>query len=88
MRGVLSAYGIGLANLSTTQVESVEMTLNRDVMPQLESRFNSLIEKGTKDEPDLIIKKVNLKYAGTDFDFNYRLQFQRRGDATGFCYRT
>ena len=72
--GVLSAYGIGLANLSTTGVESVEMTLTKNVMPQLESRFNSLIEKGTKDEPDFIIKKVNLKYAGTDstltIDFN------------------
>ena len=63
--GVLSAYGIGSANLSTTRVESVEMTLTKDIMPQLESRFDSLIEKG-KDEPDLIIKKVNLKYAGTD----------------------
>ena len=72
--GVLSAYGIGLANLSTTQVESVEMTLNTDLIFHLESRFDSLIEKATKDEPDLIIKKVNLKYAGTDFtltiDFN------------------
>lgn len=72
--GVLSAYGIGLANLSTTQVESVEMRLTKDVMPQLESRFDSLIEKGTKDEPDFIIKKVNLKYTGTDstltIDFN------------------
>ena len=84
--GVLSAYGIGLANLSTTGVESVEMTLNRDVLPQLESRFNSLIEKGTKDEPDLIIKKVNLKYAGTDstltIDFNSNLAVMQQDFVT------
>ena len=79
--GVLSAYGIGLANLSTTKVESVEIMLTKDIMPQLESRFNSLLEKG-KDEPDLIIKKVNLKYAGTDstltIDFNCDLEVMQQ----------
>ena len=79
--GVLSAYGIGLANLSTTRVESVEMTLTKDLMSQLESRFDSLIKKG-KDEPDLIIKKVNLKYAGTDstltIDFNSDLEVMQQ----------
>ena len=73
--GVLSAYGIGLADISTTKVESVEMTLNTHLMPQLESLLNSLIEKGkNKQNSDSIVKKVNLKYAGTDFtltiDFN------------------
>ena len=83
--GVLSAYGIGLANLSTTRVESVEMTLTKNVMSELESRFNSLIEKG-KDEPDLIIKKVNLKYVGTDstltIDFNSNLEVMQQDFAS------
>ena len=81
--GVLSAYGIGLANLSTTKVESVEMTLTKDIMPQLESRFDSLINK---DEPDLIIKKVNLKYTGTDstltIDFNSNLEVMQQDFAS------
>ena len=84
--GVLSAYGIGLANLSNTGVESVEMTLNIDLMPQLESRFNSLIESQAKDEPDFIVKKINLKYAGTDstltIDFNCDLEVMQQDFAT------
>ena len=81
--GVLSAYGIGLADISTTIVESVEMKLNQDMMPQLESLFNSSIEKGkTKEDPDSIVKKVNLKYAGTDstltIDFNSDIAIMQR----------
>ena len=73
--GVLSAYGIGLADISTTQVESVEMALTEEVIPQLESLFNSLITRTkAKDNLNSIVKKVNLKYAGTDstltIDFN------------------
>ena len=84
--GVLSAYGIGLANLSTTRVESVEMLLTPEVMPQLESLFDSLIEKGTKDDLDFIIQKVNLKYAGTDstltIDFDRDLAVMQQDFAT------
>jgi len=66
--GVLSAYGIGLADIQTTKVKSVEMTLNSQAMRDLESVFESLISKGKQEsgEADLIIKKVNLKYAGTN----------------------
>ncbi|MEY2834252.1 MAG: acetophenone carboxylase gamma subunit, partial [Cyanobacteriota bacterium] len=63
--GVLSAYGIGLADISTTKVESVEMILKPEIMPQLESLFTSLID--TDIAPDTeVIKKANLKYLGTD----------------------
>ena len=86
--GVLSAYGIGLADLSTTEVESVEMTLTKDTISQLKSRFDLLIKKGTRDEPDddnLIIKKVNLRYAGTDstltIDFNSDLELMHQNFA-------
>ena len=85
--GVLSAYGIGLADISTTQVESVEMALTPEVMPHLEFLFNSAIaRKKTKDDPDSIVKKVNLKYAGTDstltVDFNSDLAIMQQNFAT------
>ena len=64
--GVLSAYGIGLADLSTTRVKSVEMILSPDLMPQLESLFESLAESDREIDATEVIRKVNLKYAGTD----------------------
>ncbi len=68
--GVLSAYGIGLADIRTTKVKSVEMTLTPDVIPQLESLFESLARQinklGESNHPGLIIKKVNLKYEGSN----------------------
>ena len=70
--GVLSAYGIGLADIRTTKVESVEIILTPEVMPQLESLFGSLIEKASsKENKDSrenveIVKQVNLKYLGTN----------------------
>ena len=83
--GVLSAYGIGLADISTTQVKSVEMPLTIDLIPQLESLFESSIDKA-QDEPDAIVKKVNLKYEGTDstltVDFNADLAVMKQEFAT------
>lgn len=68
--GVLSAYGIGLADISTTMVNSVEMTLAPEMMPKLKSIYNSLVEQIVKQQncaqPEVIIKKVNLKYAGSN----------------------
>ncbi len=76
--GVLSAYGIGLADITATKVESVEIPLTPDAILQLESVMESLQTKAFADlspeNPIQIIKKVNLKYAGTDstlsVDFN------------------
>mgnify|MGYP001826161229 FL=1 len=69
--GVLSAYGIGLADIRVTKVESVEMALTSDVIPKLESLMESLESKATKEREEetreLVVKKVNLKYEGTDF---------------------
>ncbi|MEO1005467.1 MAG: hydantoinase/oxoprolinase family protein, partial [Cyanobacteria bacterium J06638_38] len=68
--GVLSAYGIGLADISTTVVNSVEMSLALETMPQLESIFSSLteqvIEKSSRERQGKITRKVNLKYAGSN----------------------
>ncbi len=76
--GVLSAYGIGLADIRVTKIESVEMALTSEVIPQLQSLMDSLAEKGRKEQEkgrkELVVRKVNLKYAGTDstltVDFN------------------
>lgn len=85
--GVLSAYGIGLADISTTKVESVEMTLNSDFMPQLESLFSSLAKDLSQQQESnnngLIINKVNLKYEGSnstltvDFDTDLAIMQQK-----------
>jgi 5-oxoprolinase (ATP-hydrolysing) len=68
--GVLSAYGIGLADIRVTKVESVEMVLTPDIMPQLQSLLKSLEEKGKKNQEEgikeLVVRKLNLKYEGTD----------------------
>lgn len=65
--GVLSAYGIGLADIRTTKVESVEKTLTPEIMPQLESLFTSLIESSADHQDNTeIVKKLNLKYLGTN----------------------
>jgi 5-oxoprolinase (ATP-hydrolysing) len=63
--GVLSAYGIGLADISTTKIASVEMTLTPEIMPELESLFASLRDTDIAENTQ-VIKKVNLKYTGTN----------------------
>lgn len=64
--GVLSAYGIGLADISTTQVESVEKALTDDIIPELESFLPHFAKEFGGDRTQ-IIKQLNLKYEGTDF---------------------
>lgn len=85
--GVLSAYGIGLADIRTTKVESVEMILTPEIMPQLESLFESLAERGRQETDSTeIVRRVNLKYAGTDstltVDFDSDLALMQRDFAT------
>ena len=68
--GVLSAYGIGLADIRVTKVESVEKVLTSDVIPRLESLMESLESKARQEKEEttreLVVRKVNLKYQGTD----------------------
>jgi 5-oxoprolinase (ATP-hydrolysing) len=87
--GVLSAYGIGLADIRVNQVESVEKTLNSPLMNQLESLFKSLAEKANLKQQTNnieIIRKVNLKYSGTNstltIDFNDDIAVLREVFAT------
>ena len=65
--GVLSAYGIGLAALSNTKIASVERVLTGELIPNLESVFNSLVDLDLDLNADVrLIRKANLKYAGTN----------------------
>ena len=88
--GVLSAYGIGLADIRVTKIESVEMTLTSDVIRQLQSLMDSLAEKGQREQGtgnrELVVRKVNLKYEGTDstltVDFNTDIALMQRDFAT------
>jgi len=63
--GVLSAYGIGLADIRSTRVESIESALTSDLIPRLESWFDSSLDPNI-DKNIQVIKKANLKYVGTN----------------------
>ena len=71
--GVLSAYGMGLADIRATKITGIEQPLNESLIPQLEQLMASL-ETQSRRELNIeeiqfqqeIIKKVNLKYAGTN----------------------
>ena len=74
--GVLSAYGIGLADISTTKIKSVEKTLNIDIVPELNLLMESLEAEANNNSSNFsaekltnqtqVIQKVNLKYEGTN----------------------
>jgi len=71
--GVLSAYGMGLADISATRVTGVEETLTEALIPQLVQLIESL-EAQARNElsnnqvniEEIIVTKVNLKYEGTN----------------------
>ncbi|BAT54834.1 hypothetical protein NOS3756_38090 [Nostoc sp. NIES-3756] len=82
--GVLSAYGMGLADVRATRVGGVEQPLNQDLIPQLVKSIEELKAQARKElsQSDSsveaeVIQKVNLKYEGTnstlsvDFDTNF-----------------
>ncbi|WP_066427027.1 hydantoinase B/oxoprolinase family protein [Anabaena sp. 4-3] len=73
--GVLSAYGMGLADVRAMREKSVESVLNHDVLSELESIFTQLAEEGQQElnhrvteagEKIEIYRKVHLRYDGTD----------------------
>ncbi|WP_036480085.1 hydantoinase/oxoprolinase family protein [Myxosarcina sp. GI1] len=71
--GVLSAYGIGLADIRVTKIKSVEQTLTSELMPQLKSVIQSLATKGKNEmgfenetTTERMLRQLNLKYEGTD----------------------
>ncbi|MGK7931741.1 MAG: hydantoinase/oxoprolinase family protein [Microcystaceae cyanobacterium] len=71
--GVLSAYGMGLADIRVIKENTVEQRLEKNLIPRLISTFQSLEEEAKKEmsvcdktKRGEISKKVNLKYQGTD----------------------
>ncbi|HJU49169.1 MAG TPA: hydantoinase/oxoprolinase family protein, partial [Pseudogulbenkiania sp.] len=74
LAGVLSAYGMGLANQSVMREESVELTLDDDALPQLAARLDTLAQQGASEllrqgvaaERIEMLRHVHLRYHGTD----------------------
>ncbi|TAE60064.1 MAG: hydantoinase/oxoprolinase family protein [Nostocales cyanobacterium] len=71
--GVLSAYGMGLADVRATRVAGVEQPLNLALIPQLIQLLQSLeaqargeVNQNQNSVEVEIIQKVNLKYEGTN----------------------
>jgi len=74
MAGVLSAYGMGLADQTAMREQSLEITLVPDAMPTLEARLQALADVARQDlltqgvDPSRIevIERAHLRYDGSD----------------------
>ncbi|MBT3787231.1 MAG: 5-oxoprolinase [Alphaproteobacteria bacterium] len=72
--GVLSAFGMGLADISAMQEKAIEAPLSEDLMPRLQAVVTELggivqTELETQIEPGddvRLVPKVHLRYDGTD----------------------
>jgi len=74
LAGVLSAYGMGLANLSAMRERTVELPLDGKASSELSRVFNEmegdaraeLMEQGIENDKIMAPRKVHVRYAGTD----------------------
>jgi 5-oxoprolinase (ATP-hydrolysing) len=72
--GVLSAYGMGLADLRSLKEAAVEMRLADELLPELAQRLDALAEEGEAEmraqgiapERIAVLRKAHVKYEGTD----------------------
>ena len=72
--GVLSAYGMGLADITAMRETAVELPLEDESMPAAEESLNTLIDEcsqellaqGVSTEQTEIIKRAHVRYEGTD----------------------
>ncbi|HEV2547769.1 MAG TPA: hydantoinase B/oxoprolinase family protein, partial [Stellaceae bacterium] len=72
--GVLSAYGMGLADLRTLREQAVEARLADEAMPQLADALDRLAADGTaemrgqgiEEKRITVLRKAHVKYEGTD----------------------
>ncbi|MFB2838230.1 hydantoinase B/oxoprolinase family protein [Floridanema evergladense] len=72
--GVLSAYGIGLADLRSIKEQAVELQLNDDAIPKLREILDRLsaesqgeiIAQGVDNSSIQVLCKTHLRYEGTD----------------------
>ncbi len=74
LAGVLSAYGMGLADQTAMREVAVELRLMPAAMPQLAQRLDALTAEATRDlleqgvprERVRVVRRVHLRYEGTD----------------------
>ncbi|HEX7969692.1 MAG TPA: hydantoinase B/oxoprolinase family protein, partial [Stellaceae bacterium] len=72
--GVLSAYGMGLADLRTLREQAVEAKLADEAMPELAATLDRLAEDGAAEmrsqgiapQQISVLRKAHVKYEGTD----------------------
>lgn len=72
--GVLSAYGMGLANQTVMHEQAIEQILQAEVLPELQVKVQQLAAKGieTLRQQDLtesqmqVCDRIHLRYQGTD----------------------
>jgi 5-oxoprolinase (ATP-hydrolysing) len=90
LAGVMSAYGMGLADQTAMREAAVEARLTADSQPELEARLHALgrqaradlQHQGVEDGRIALISRVHLRYEGTDsalvvlFDSNEQMQAQ------------
>ncbi len=97
LAGVMSAYGIGLADVRVLKPQAVETALNQAALEDLAAAFARLeagarrdvAEQGVPEERIRVVQRVSVKYLGTDSPLEVaradletmRTEFER-------CYRT
>lgn len=74
LAGVLSAYGMGLADVRALREQAVERRLDDAVIPELEDDLQALADEATAEmrtqdvppERTRVLRKVHVRYDGTD----------------------
>ncbi len=74
LAGLLSAYGMGLADITTMREQAVEARLEPGLMPRLHTLLDTLAEaakaqvigQGTTAEKTRVLRRAHLRYEGTD----------------------
>jgi 5-oxoprolinase (ATP-hydrolysing) len=77
LAGVLSAYGMGLADQTVIKEQAIELTLNQEALPHIAQSLDRLALEAkaelqaqqlhSADQADIhIIQRVHLRYAGSD----------------------
>ncbi|MDY6897294.1 MAG: hydantoinase/oxoprolinase family protein, partial [Cyanobacteriota bacterium] len=85
--GVLSAYGMGLADVRAIKEAGVEKVLNDELLEELRGLMSGLENQAKREletkrsVEEEVVRKVNLKYEGTNsvlgIDFNFDLGIMR-----------
>jgi 5-oxoprolinase (ATP-hydrolysing) len=90
LAGVLSAYGMGLADITAMRERAVEVPLDEDAPARLSAELDSLAAsavaevraQGIPEQHISVRRRVHLRYAGTDsalvIDFGSRADMQTR----------